>query len=57
MHVAPNAQIDDAQFDIVVMGDMNTVESLAMSQRIYKGNSFRGASHYTCAYRVYMHLL
>jgi hypothetical protein len=30
---------------------------LGLIRRIYKGNSFRGPSHYTCAYRASMHLL
>ncbi len=41
MWVAPNAEIDDGLFDIVVLDDMSFLESLANIPRLYKGTHLR----------------
>jgi len=37
MWVAPNAEVDDGMFDILVLDDMSLLESLANIPRLYKG--------------------
>lgn len=38
MKVAPDAELDDATFDVVALGDLNMGEVLKMSRKIYKGD-------------------
>jgi diacylglycerol kinase (ATP) len=37
MMVAPNAELDDGQFDVIAIGDLGLGELLAGSRRLYKG--------------------
>ncbi|MDH4199835.1 MAG: diacylglycerol kinase family lipid kinase [Spirochaetia bacterium] len=37
MMIAPDAQIDDGLLDVVVLGDMNFLQTLSLSGRIYRG--------------------
>ncbi|MBI4510679.1 MAG: diacylglycerol kinase family lipid kinase [Deltaproteobacteria bacterium] len=37
MHIAPRAELDDGQFDVVVLGDLTTLDFLTHGHRIYRG--------------------
>lgn len=37
MHIAPNARLDDGQFDVVVLGDLKAMRVLVSSPRVYQG--------------------
>ncbi len=37
MHIAPNAELDDGQFDVVAMGDLGKWDLLRHGRRIYNG--------------------
>lgn len=37
MHVAPDAQVDDGQFDVVAIGDVGVTDMILSSRRLYKG--------------------
>ena len=37
MMVAPNAEVDDGQFDVIAMGDFSFGDLVASGRRLYKG--------------------
>jgi diacylglycerol kinase family enzyme len=41
MHVAPHASLDDGQFDVITLGDLNPVEVLYHIPKIYQGTHLR----------------
>jgi YegS/Rv2252/BmrU family lipid kinase len=37
MHIAPHAEWDDGQFDVIILGDLSKLEVLANTPRLYQG--------------------
>lgn len=37
MHIAPRAKMDDGYFDVVVLGNLNKAEAIAIGPKIYRG--------------------
>lgn len=37
MHIAPRAELDDGRFDVVILGDLTTMDFLASGHRVYRG--------------------